>query len=103
MQTRCVGYILWAYNEEHVAELCAYVGARLRERGGARPTMSMFARLPIWMKVSDNRAEVLAGLETLRVLAERVAPADRTDAAHGRGDRPRARRSMYFRGGPYES
>ncbi|MGW4874505.1 hypothetical protein [Streptomyces chartreusis] len=103
LQTRCAGYILWAYNEEHVAELSAYAGARLRERGGARPTMSMFARLPAWMKVSDNRAEVLAGLETLRVLAERVAPADRSDAAHGRGDRPRARRSMYFRGGPYES
>lgn len=103
LQTRCAGHILWAYNEEHVDELSAYVGARLRERGGARPTMSMFARLPAWMKVSDNRAEVLAGLETLRALAERMAPADRSDAAHGHGDSPRARRSMYFRGGPYES
>ncbi|MEU5658824.1 hypothetical protein ABZ802_24865 [Streptomyces sp. NPDC047737] len=65
--------------------------------------MSMSARLPAWMKVANNRAEVLAGLETLRVLAERMAPADRSDAAHGRGDRPRAHRSMYFRGGPYES
>lgn len=103
LQTRSAGHILWAYNEEHVDELSAYVGARLRERGGARPTMSMFARLPAWMKVSDNRGEVLAGLETLRALAERMAPADRSDAAHGRGDRPRVRRSMYFRGGPYES
>lgn len=103
LQTRCAGHILWAYNEEHVDELSAYVGARLRERGGVQSTMSMFARLPAWMKVSDNRAEVLAGLETLRALAERMAPADRSDAAHGRGDRPRAHRSMYFRGGPYES
>ena len=103
LQTRCAGHILWAYNEEHVAELSAYVGARLRERRGARPTMSMSARLPAWMKVANNRAEVLAGLETLRVLAKRMAPAERSDAAHGRGDRPRARRSMYFRGGPYES
>ncbi|WP_448317230.1 hypothetical protein [Streptomyces sp. CO7] len=103
LQTRCAGHILWAYNEEHVDELSSYVRARLRERGGARPTMSMFARLPAWMKASDNRAEVLAGLETLRTLAERTAPGDRADAAQERGDRPRARRSMYFRGGPYES
>ncbi|MEU8760075.1 hypothetical protein [Streptomyces sp. NPDC048659] len=103
LQTRCAGHILWAYNEEHVDELSAYVGARLRERGGAQSTMSMFARLPAWMKVSDHRAEVLAGLETLRALAERVTPADRSDAAHERGDHPRAHRSMYFRGGPYES
>jgi hypothetical protein len=103
LQTYCVGQILWAYNEEHVDELSAYVGAQLRERGGVRPTMAMFARLPSWMKRSDNRSEVLAGLETLRALARRSAPADRSDAAHGRGDRPRPIRSMYFRGGPYES
>lgn len=103
LQTRCTGHILWAYNEEHIDELSAYVGARLRERGGAQPTMSMVARLPAWMKASANRTEVLAGLETLRALAERTAPADRSDAAHGRGDRSRARRSLYFRGGPYES
>ncbi|MEU9110991.1 hypothetical protein AB0D04_04100 [Streptomyces sp. NPDC048483] len=102
LQTRCVGQILWAYNEEHVNELSAYVGATLRERGVARPTMAMFARLPRWMKRSDNRSAVLAGLETLRVLAKRSAPADRSDAAHERGDRPRPYGGMYFRGGPYE-
>ncbi|MEW1929304.1 hypothetical protein [Streptomyces sp. NPDC088360] len=101
LQTRCVGHILWAYNEEHVDELSAYVGAQLRERGGAQPTMSMVARLPSWMKRADHRSDVLAGLETLRALAERSSPADRSDAAHERGDRSRARRSMYFRGGPY--
>ncbi|MEU4085264.1 hypothetical protein [Streptomyces aureus] len=103
LQTRCVGRILWAYNEDHVDELSAYVGAHLRERGGARPTMAMIARLPAWMKRSDNRAEVLTGLETLRALAGETAPAHRSDCAHERGDRPRAHRSMYFRGGPYES
>lgn len=101
LQTRCVGHILWAYNEEHVHELSAYVAARLRERGASRPTTAMFARLPPWMKRSDNRSEILAGLETLRALAERSAPADRSDAAHERGDRPRLRPSLYFRGGPY--
>ncbi|MBB4935517.1 DNA-directed RNA polymerase subunit RPC12/RpoP [Lipingzhangella halophila] len=102
LQTRCVGQTLWAYNEEHVNELSAYIGAQLRERNGARPTMSMFARLPRWMKRSDNRAEVLAGLEKLRALANRSEPADRSDAAHERGDRPRSHKSVYFRGGPYE-
>ncbi|MFF7976745.1 hypothetical protein [Streptomyces sp. NPDC007905] len=101
LQTRCVGQILWAYNEEHVDELYVYVRAQLRERGGAQPTMAMLARLPSWMKRSDNRSEVLAGLEALRALAHRSAPADRSDAAHERGDRPRQHRSMYFRGGPY--
>ncbi|MGW7208440.1 hypothetical protein [Streptomyces sp. NPDC054837] len=101
LQTRCVGQTLWAYNEEQVDELSAYVGAHLRERGGMRPTRAMFARLPAWMKRSDNRLAVLAGLETLRALAQRTAPADRSDAAHERSDRPRAHRSMYFRGVPY--
>ncbi|MGW6060719.1 hypothetical protein [Streptomyces sp. NPDC055189] len=102
LQTRCVGKTLWAYNEEHAAELTAYVGARLRERGGWQSTMSMIPRLPSWMKSADNRCAVLAGLETLRALATRSAPSDRSDAAHERGVRSRAGRSMYFRGGPYE-
>lgn len=82
LQTGCAGHVLWAYNEEHVDALSAYVGERLRERGGVRPTMSMFARLPAWMKRSDNRSEVLASLETLRGLAKRMAPADRSDVAY---------------------
>ncbi|MDP9847024.1 DNA-directed RNA polymerase subunit RPC12/RpoP [Streptosporangium lutulentum] len=101
LQTRCAGQILWAYNEEHVNELAAYVDARLRERGVARPTMAMFARLPRWMKTSGNRSDVLAGLERLRVLARRSASADRSDVAHERGDRPRPHGSVFFRGGPY--
>lgn len=101
LQTRCAGRILWAYDEEHVDALAAYVGARLRERGGHRPTRAMFARLPAWMKRADNRAAVLAGLETLRALAGRSSPAERSDAAHDHDDRPRPYRSSYFRGGPY--
>lgn len=103
LQTRCAGHVLWAYNEEHVDALAAYVGARLRERGNGfgSPTRSMIPRLPGWMKASGNRSEVLAGLETLRALVRRCAPADRSDAAHERGDRPRSSPSTYFRGGPY--
>ncbi|WP_426362980.1 hypothetical protein [Streptomyces sp. E-08] len=100
LQTRCAGLILWAYDEEHVDALAAYVGARLRVRH-ASPTMAMFARLPAWMKSADRREEVLAGLTTLRALAGRTAPADRSDAAHERGDRPRHHGSLLFRGGPY--
>ncbi|MET7571522.1 hypothetical protein ABZT04_23890 [Streptomyces sp. NPDC005492] len=101
LQTRCVGHVLWAYDEAHVDALWAYVGARLRERGSLSPTLAMFARLPAWMKTSEHRAEILTGLNTLRALAERTAPADRSDAAHEHGDRPRRQRSVYFRGGPY--
>jgi hypothetical protein len=100
LQTRCVGRVLWAYNEEHVDELSAYVGAHLRERGGLRPTRAMFARLPRWMKSSGNRSDVLAGLQRLRALAHRSAPADRSDVTHERGDRPRPYPTLYFRGGP---
>jgi hypothetical protein len=88
------------FYEEHVDALAAYVGAQLRERGGLSPTRAMFARLPAWMKTSEHRAEILTGLKTLRALAERTAPADRSDAAHEHGDRPRPYGRLYFRGGP---
>ncbi|MFB6613240.1 hypothetical protein ACFCV9_03280 [Streptomyces sp. NPDC056367] len=100
LQTRCAGRILWAYDEEHINALAAYVGARLRARH-ASPTMAMFARLPVWMKSAQRRDEVLAGLATLRKLALHSTSADRSDAAHERGDRPRHHGSMLFRGGPY--
>ncbi|GAB7035705.1 hypothetical protein JCM4914_71660 [Streptomyces platensis subsp. malvinus] len=101
MQTRCVGQILWAYNEHHIDELAAYVGAVLRQHT-ASPTMAMLPRLPVWMKRADNRPEALAGLERLRALVARSAPDERSDAAHHRDDRPRVHGSTFFRGGPYE-
>ncbi|MEE4418081.1 hypothetical protein [Streptomyces bugieae] len=101
LQTRCVGHILWAYNEEHIDELAAYVSAVLRQHR-ASPTMAMIPRLPVWMKRADNRPEVLVGLGRLRALAERSAAGERSDAAHRRDDRPRLRGSSLFRGGPYE-
>lgn len=101
LQTRCAGRILWAYNEDHVATLADYVGARLREHVTVSPTRAMFPRLPRWIKSSARRAEVLAGLEKLRRLADRSAPADRSDVAYEHGDTPRPYRSVFFRGGPY--
>ncbi|MEU6670834.1 hypothetical protein [Streptomyces sp. NPDC046727] len=100
LQTRCASRVLWAYNEEHVEALAAYVAATLRE-GGTGRTRAMFPRLPRWMKESGHRAEVLAGLERLRALSARSAPADRSDAAHERGDRPRPYRARYYRDSPY--
>ncbi|MEU8890166.1 hypothetical protein [Streptomyces sp. NPDC048442] len=102
LQTRCAGQVLWAYNEEHVAELTAYVGAQLRERGGFGGSKNaMIPRLAAWLKRAENRAEVLAGLDRLRGLAERSAPADRSDAAYEQGERPQPQRNLYFRGGAY--
>ncbi|MFI9567803.1 hypothetical protein [Streptomyces rishiriensis] len=95
LQTRCAGRILWAYDEEHVEALASFVGARLRERGGWRSTRAMCDRLPAWMKRSENRAEILAGLERLRALARRSSPAGRSPASHERGDRPRPYRILY--------
>ncbi|MGW1520901.1 hypothetical protein ACWCPP_29955, partial [Streptomyces sp. NPDC002287] len=100
LQTRCAGRTLWAYNEEHIEALTAYVGARLRERYSS-PTMAMFARLPAWMKAAKHRDEVVAGLATLGNLAQLSAPAARSDTAYARGDRPRHHGSVLFRGGPY--
>ncbi|MGW0207036.1 hypothetical protein ACWDZ8_14870 [Streptomyces sp. NPDC003233] len=60
----------------------------------------MLPRLPRWMKESGHRAEVLAGLERLRTLSERAAPAHRSDAAHEHGDHARPYGARYFRGGP---
>jgi hypothetical protein len=95
LQTRCVGKILWAYNEEHVDALRDFVRADVRERGPVSPTRAMFPRLPAWMKKPGNRADVLAGLEALRELVRLRAPGDRSDAAHERGDRPRPWSSTY--------
>ncbi|WP_328444668.1 hypothetical protein OG780_03850 [Streptomyces sp. NBC_00386] len=100
LRTRCAGRILWAYDVEHVDVLAAFVGARLRERRASQ-TRATFARLPAWTKSAGHRDEVPAGLAALRVLAGRSAPADRSDAAHERGDRPRHHGSLSFRGGPY--
>ncbi|MFE4538999.1 hypothetical protein ACFRKB_28675 [Streptomyces scopuliridis] len=100
LQTRCVGHILWAYNEKHINELGAFVGAVLRQRV-ASPTTAMVPRIPVWMKRADNRSEVLAGLGALRALADRSSAEQRSDAAYRRGDRPRSRGSALFRGGPY--
>ncbi|MGY0022219.1 hypothetical protein [Streptomyces sp. cg35] len=95
LQVRCAGHVLWAYDAEHVDALAAYVGARLRERGCTPSSWDMFPRLPDRTTSAARREDVLAGLDTLRALAGRSAPGDRTDAADGSTTRASRRRVSY--------
>ncbi|WP_374334362.1 hypothetical protein [Leeia sp.] len=59
---------LWVYNPRHLAALSSYIHASLREHHGAHH-YAMLSRLPRWMKLARNRAELanaLARLEALR-------------------------------------
>lgn len=69
LQTPCSSEILWAYNEEHLAFLEAFVQAKQRtsvrgEHGWSN--QSLMNRLPMWMKLAKNRDEVLHCLEKLK-------------------------------------
>lgn len=69
LQTSCCGEVLWAYNEEHLAFLEAFVAAKQRtsvcnEHGWSN--QSLMNRLPLWVKQAKNRDEVLRGLVRLR-------------------------------------
>ena len=64
-QTRCSGEVLWALNEDHLAYLEMYLGARVRTRAfGQNSTIA--ARLPKWMTAAKNRDAVQKGLGRLR-------------------------------------
>ncbi len=70
LKTSCRGETLWAYNEEHLARLRAYVAATLRERtissrGG------MISKLPSWMSAAKNRDAVLSCIDRLERKFER--------------------------------
>lgn len=65
LQTPCCGQTIWAYNEDHLNFLEAYIKADLRERVPNR-NGSLASRLPGWMKDASNRAEVLRGIERLK-------------------------------------
>ncbi|WDO06315.1 hypothetical protein ME763_11860 [Streptomyces murinus] len=69
--------------------------------GGTGATRAMFPRLPRRMKSSARCAEVSAGLRRLGAMCALSAPADRSDAAHERGDRPRRHGARYFLSSPY--
>jgi hypothetical protein len=64
--TCCGGHVLWAYNAAHLDLVEAYLAARLRERGSYIGSMSLVERLPRWMTLAKNRAEVLRTLRSMR-------------------------------------
>jgi hypothetical protein len=59
---------LWVYNAPHLAQLKAYVAAKLRERTANAGNRSMFSRLPSWIKAGKNRTAVLKHLSRLENL-----------------------------------
>jgi hypothetical protein len=64
LQISCCGETLWAFNEQHIAILRAYIGATLRERT-LRYASGMFYKLPTWMTAAKHRDAVLSGLARL--------------------------------------
>ena len=72
LKIQCCGNTLWAFNEEHLNYLENYIGAKLRERQRdpdlGWSNQSMTSRLPRWMKDSNNRIEVLKGIQKLRAM-----------------------------------
>jgi hypothetical protein len=61
---------LWVYNARHLAQLKAYVTAKLRERTANAGNSSMFSRLPSWIKKGKNREAVLKHLQRLENLLQ---------------------------------
>ncbi|MCC2668904.1 MAG: hypothetical protein K0Q72_1375 [Armatimonadetes bacterium] len=70
LSTPCCGEVLWAHNWRHLQLVEDYVGALLREHirppGYGWSNRSLANRLPRWMKVAKNRAEVLEAITRLR-------------------------------------
>lgn len=67
--------VVWAYNERHLGELQAYVGATLRTRQGSG-NGSLFSRLPAWMKAAKHRTEMLKSFARL----QKICPANAASA-----------------------
>jgi hypothetical protein len=60
---------LWAYNLEHLQLIRQFVQATLREHAPwhlAVRRMTVVGRLPTWVKLAKNRAEVLQTIERMR-------------------------------------
>lgn len=58
------GKNVWAYNRAHLAELKAFIRAKLRERGPVA-NASLYSRLPAWMKSARNRDKVLKAISRI--------------------------------------
>ena len=65
LQTHCRGNVLWAFNQEHLDFLEAYVSQRLRKRP-VNSNRSLQSRLPRWILSSKNRDAVQKAIRRLR-------------------------------------
>ncbi len=61
----CCGWVLWAFNEEHLRFLEEYVGATLRERVPRRGS-TLASKLPTWMKDAKHREPILRCIARLK-------------------------------------
>lgn len=68
LQTSTAHGLLWAYNLRHLTVIEQYVAASLREDTWADTglRMTMFAKLPAWLKRAHNRDENLRAIARLR-------------------------------------
>ncbi len=65
LQTNCSGELLWAINQHHLQFMEDFVRADFRE---THWNATLASRLPEWMKLGKNRADVLKCLAKLREL-----------------------------------
>ena len=70
LRTTSRGRPIWAYNEQHLNDLCSFVAAMHRGRGrgpdGGMSSRSMVASLPSWLISAKNRADVGRALARLQ-------------------------------------
>lgn len=70
LRVPCSAGIVWAFNERHLDYLFEYVSAENRRRPVRAPTdprnALLESRLPRWMKLATNRAEIVAAIQKLR-------------------------------------
>jgi hypothetical protein len=59
-----------AYNEAHLQDLKAYIGASHRERRPDGWKWSMVTRLPKWVKSAKNRDALLKSIERMEAKLE---------------------------------
>jgi|GEM_PF-90348 len=88
--TRCG--LLWAYNAQHLDELCRYVAASQRERMRSAGNASMISRLPAWMKLARHRTLMLKALERMSARLDGDDRGPRADGARDNGSGARRRR-----------
>jgi hypothetical protein len=66
----CAAGLVWAFNERHLDYLFEYVSAENRPRALRAPSdprnALLESRLPRWMKLARNRAEIVAAIRKLR-------------------------------------